>query len=124
VNTRVLAEGSVRIEVLDGYVKVWHSRPADDVAELELILGGIDDALKEQGLDRVMFDSRESEYRGGDVQTRMWEWLSHHPVLKRVATLVTSELLATSVNMTGVSKSVKIKAFADEVKAVSWLVGG
>ena len=112
----------MRIETHDGYVKVWHDRPANDVPELDSILQSIDDALAAAQATRIVFDSRESEYRGGEVQSRMWDWLQGHPRLKRVATLVKSELLATSVNMTGVSKAVRIKAFANETQAVDWLM--
>jgi hypothetical protein len=121
VTHTILLDGSMRIENHEGFVKVWHNRPAQDIPELETILSSIDASLVTADTSCVLFDSRESEYRAGEVQARMWDWLQNHAQLQRVATLVTSELLATSVNMTGVSRAVKIKAFATEDEAIAWL---
>lgn len=112
----------MRIEPRPGYVFVWHRRAANDVAELDGVLARIDEVLAETGSTALMFDSRESEYRGGDVQDRMWAWIQGHPTVKRIATLVESHRLATSVNMTGLSMRVKIKAFHDALEADDWLV--
>ena len=116
-----LLDGDMLIEHAPGFLRVWHRRAARDVPELEAVLAAIDTALESNSLTRLMFDSRESEYQGGEVQTRMWDWLQSHPVLTHVATLVKSELLATSVNMTGVSKGLRIKAFHDLNSAADWL---
>jgi hypothetical protein len=118
----VLLDGDLTISPMDGYLRIWHRRPARTREELRLILSTIDGELGAHGLTRLVFDSRESKYEAGDVQQDMWAWLTGHRELTRVATLVQSELLATSVNMTGLSKGVKIKAFHDEPTAVAWVL--
>ena len=56
-----------------------------------------------------------------DVGARIWSWLSDHPELARVATLVNSEELADSINMGGVGNDVRIRSFHKEPAAVRWL---
>ncbi len=111
----------MRVETHADHLFVWHRRAAKDVAELELVLTAIDEALEGRDLRAVVFDSRESAYQGGEVQQRMWAWIESHPRLRKIATLVESERLATSVNMTGLSKGVKIKAFHQLSDARTWL---
>lgn len=118
----VLLDGDLTITPMGGYLRIWHRRPARTRDELHQILSTIDGELATRKMTRLVFDSRESKYEAGDVQTDMWAWLTSHPTLTRVATLVESELLATSVNMTGLSKGVKIKAFHDEATAVGWVL--
>jgi hypothetical protein len=118
----VLLDGDLTITPMGGYLRIWHRRPARTRDELHQILSTIDRELASRKMTRLVFDSRESKYEAGDVQTDMWAWLTGHRELTRVATLVESELLATSVNMTGLSKGVKIKAFHDETAAVTWVL--
>ncbi len=109
------------VDVCEGYLRVWHRRPATDLAELHTVLSAIDEDLAREQLACVLFDSRESKYQAGEVQTEMWRWLTEHKMLRKVATVVESEMLAASVTMTGLSKGVKIKAFHDEATAATWL---
>ena len=114
----------MRMQIREGYVHVWHRRAANDIAELDDVLAQIDAALRASDCKALMFDSRESEYRGGDVQDRMWAWITGHPFVTRIATLVESERLATSVNMTGLTVGLKIRAFHAESGAETWLRAG
>lgn len=120
---RTLLDGDVRIEPRDGYLFVWHRRAAENLAELEHILSELDVALEADDLTAIMFDSRQANYTEGEVQSRMWSWLEGHPRLRQVATLVESPRLAVSVQMTGMSRRVKIRAFHDESEGEAWLRG-
>lgn len=118
---RSFLDGELTISPRSGYVRVWHRRSARDLAELEPVLKAMEAALLENGTTCLLFDSREANYQEGEVQARMWSWLQGCDLVKRVATLVESPMLAISVNMTGMTKGVSIKAFADEREAEVWL---
>ena len=120
-SSRRLLGGECELRVLPKYLRVWHGRSASNLEELMEVLDAIDQALETHGVSRVMFDSRDADYSEGEVQSRMWAWLTGHPVLDRVATLVQSPRLAVSVGLTGMSKGVKIKAFHIESEAATWL---
>ena len=124
---RELLSGEARISFHSGpkggFVRVWHGRAANNLAELDEVMKGVDAALEESGSRAVLFDSRESGYTPQDVQDALWGWLERSE-LRRVATLVQSENLAVSVRMTGLVRKVPIRAFADENAARAWLTGG
>jgi len=116
-------DGDCELRVEAQFLRVWHGRSASSLDELLEVLDAIDATLASRSLTRVMFDSRDAEYTEGEVQSRMWAWLTEHLVLDRVATLVTSPRLAVSVGLTGMSRGVKIKAFHIESEAAAWLRG-
>ena len=115
-------EGFFRIEISGGIVSCWHGRSAQSVAEVNQVLSSIDDALDESGISLLLFDSREADRTPEEVQGRIWSWLTNASNIRKVATVMKSEMLATSVRMTGIGKGVRIKAFHDEAEARTWLV--
>ena len=108
------------IEVCDGFVHVSHSRSARDMSEVEEVIEKIDAALDQCSQRRLVFDSRRSDRTPDEIQVRLWNWLvASRP--ERVATVVTSDMLAVSLKMTGLSKGVKLRAFDDEDTAARWV---
>ncbi len=118
---QIVLDGDLRIDRVGRVVRVWHRRSAHNVSELEQVLALIEEELVAADTDRLLFDSRESAYTAGAVQTKMWTWLQESEHLSRVATLVNSPMLATSVNMSGLSKHIRIRGFHSEAEAMSWL---
>jgi len=119
---RSALRGDVELRVSESYVRVWHRRSARDLAEVEEVIDAIEDALADALHRRLLLDSRDSDRTPEEVQTRLWAWLSQAN-LDRVATLIRNEMLGVSVQMQGLSRAVKVRAFGSETKAIEWLSG-
>lgn len=117
---RTALQGGVEIELAAGYVRVWHGRSARNVAEVEEVIACIDGALADARARRLLMDSRDSDRTPAEVQSRLWTWLEQAE-LQRVATLIRNEMLGVSVQMQGLSRRVKVRAFGSEAKAIEWL---
>jgi hypothetical protein len=111
----------MRIDIREGVVGVWHGRSASDASEAAAVLGAIDAALEESGIELLMFDSREADRTPPEVQEAIWNWLVGHSGIRKVATLMHSRDLAKKVRVTAVGSGLLLKTFADEDKARRWL---
>jgi len=119
---REALDGAVVMELMPGYLRVFHSRSARDLAETELVLAAMDGAMRDWQQDRLMFDSREANDTLPEVGARIWSWLQGHPDVVRVATLVESSELADRINMGEIGvDGVRIRAFHRERAAARWL---
>ena len=67
MNRREALDGAVVMELKAGYVRVWHSRSAKDLAEADIVLEAMDAALRAWGTDRLLFDSREADATPPDI---------------------------------------------------------
>jgi hypothetical protein len=112
----------LRIEIGGGVVKVWHGRSARNLAEAETVLAAIDDALTRSGIHLLLFDSRDADRTPAPVQNRIWQWLTEHAELRRVATLMHSRELGKGVRVHGTGLGVRIRAFSSEDEARTWLL--
>jgi len=81
----------------------------------------MDDAMKEWSLNRLLFDSRDADETPKEVGALIWGWMTEHPTLERVATVVHSKELADSVNIRGVGKELRIRSFSASPAAIRWL---
>jgi hypothetical protein len=102
---------------------VWHGRSAKTVDEARGVLDAIDRALHMYALDLLLFDSRDADETPQEVQAVIWEWLQRAK-LKRMATLIRSDMKAVSLRMAALGKRLKIGTFADRDAALAWLRGG
>ena len=92
-----------------------------DVVEAAAVIAEIDDALASSGIERLLFDSREADRTKPEVAAAIWAWLSSTTRVRRVATVMNSEVLSANVRSTGVGMGVLIKAFATVEEAERWL---
>lgn len=119
-DVRTALSGDLEIRRHDGYLRVWHGRAAKTVDEVEVVIAAIEEEMATTGFRDLLFDSRDSDRTPEDVQARLWAWLQNAG-LRRVATLIRSEMLGVSVQMQGLTRSVRLRAFASEQKATAWL---
>ena len=117
----VALEGSLELVRKPGYVRVWHGRSARTLEEADAVLNEIDQAMDRWQTYRLMFDSRDADRTPADVGARIWSWLSDHPRIERVATLVQSGELADSVDLQGIGNDIRIRSFHAEPAAERWL---
>lgn len=111
----------MRLDIRDGVVTVWHSRSAADADEATEVLGAIDGALEQSGIELLIFDSRDADRTPPEVQEAIWNWLVGHSGIRKVATLMHSRDLAKKVRVTAVGSGLLLKTFADEDAARRWL---
>ena len=111
----------LEIQIDGGIVRCWHARSAHDEDEARAVLGAIDDALNSSGIELLLLDSRDANRTSPGVQAVIWSWLSGHPKVRKVATLMHSKELGKAVRVAGAGQGVLIKAFRDEDKARVWL---
>ena len=112
----------LRVEARGGIVHVWHGRSAQNVEEGREVLRAIDRELRRTGIQMLLFDSRDSDRTPPEVQKLIWNWLSNHTGIRRVATVMESKDLAGNVRVTGVERGVRLKTFNDQAKAEAWLL--
>ena len=104
-----------------GFLRAWHKRSARDLDEAQAVCEAIDRALRDWKMNKIVFDSRDADTSPKDVGDHIWNWLATHEGIAGVATLVESEALAIAINMGGVGKGVRIRAFHREEPAIRWL---
>lgn len=121
-NYRVLKllGGQLTIEPRENYLFIWHGRAARDAQELKPVLRGMAQMLMHNHVQRILFDSRDSDYTPPEVQTLLWNWLENAQ-LEKVGTLVESKNLAVSLRMTGLSKKIVMRAFDRMSTAEAWM---
>lgn len=112
----------LEIRVEGGIVRCWHARSANDESEARAVLDAIDRALERSGIELLLLDSRDANRTSPEVQAVIWNWLSGHPKVRKVATLMHSKELGKSVRLAGAGQGVLIRAFHDEDRARTWLV--
>ena len=109
------------VTLAKGYVLVCnrHIRTLERAAQ---VCQAIDDALLRGKVDRVLFDTRETEAPAEDVRTAMWEWVSARRHHCRCAIVAQSELTQVSGNMTARSFKAPLRSFGDLEEAERWLL--
>jgi hypothetical protein len=120
-----MLDGSIdflEVKVSGGVVAVWHGRSAANVEEGATVLAAIDAALARSGVEVLMFDSRDADRTPPEVQAQIWDWLTRHTGIRKVATLMHSKDLAKMVRVNAVGNGVRLKTFDDEGQARRWLM--
>lgn len=117
----VLFRGAVRMHEADDYVRVWFDRPAANVSELAEMTRALERSLRDAQTNRVLMDSRDSQYHQSEIQQRLWEWLDQCALVARVAFLVRSANYAKFINDSGVGPNVAARALHEESQALAWL---
>ncbi len=113
--------GLLEIRVEGGVVRCWHPRSAEDEDEARAVLEAIDRTIAASGIELLLLDSRDANRTSPEIQAVIWRWLSGHPKVRKVATLMHSAELGRAVRVAGAGQGVLIKAFRDEEKARVWL---
>jgi len=112
----------VEIKIERGVVCAWHRRSATSIVEVRAVLEAIDDALSSSGSELLMIDSRDADRTLEAVETEIWDWVSGHRGIRKVATLMRSKRLSKKVRVTAIGNGVRLKTFADDEDARRWLL--
>ena len=117
-----VAEPFFRVEARGGIVRIWYGRSARDPEEARAILSSIDATLNSTSISVLLIDSRDADVTPQNVQAVIWEWLTEHPSLRRVATVMRSVDLASNVRRIGRSRGIRIRTFPSVEEAEEWLI--
>ncbi len=119
--------GEASFVATDAYVGVVLARPMATVDEAHALHREIARRLAAATLTRVLLDYRAVGAHTDEVRECMWAWaeqapLDPHAPIEAIAAVVTGELTRVRLNMTALARRVPMRAFANEVDAVKWLV--
>lgn len=112
----------IEIKIERGVVCAWHKRSATSVVEVRGVLDAIDSALSSSGSELLMLDSRDADRTLEAIEAEIWDWLSGHRGIRKVATLMRSKSLSKKVRVTAIGNGVRLKTFADDEEARQWLL--
>ena len=110
------------VEAREGYLFVRQRGVLDSVAEAQRVQQKIERALREHGVQLVMFDNRSTGEPAPEARESMWNWCRDCPLVERVALLLESDLTLVRANMTALGKRTQLRSFSDEALATEWLL--
>lgn len=118
---------AVSFAMTDAYLGVALARPMSTIDEAHALHREIARRLAAATLTRVLLDYRAVGDHTDEVRECMWAWAAQAPLdprapIEAIAAIVTGELTRVRLNMTALARRVPMRAFANEVDAVQWLV--
>lgn len=109
------------VTLADGYVLVLNES-IPTLERAQEVLAAIDATLIRGGVDRVLFDTRETAPPPDELRPVMWEWVHARKHHQRCAIVASSEMRRISGNMTARSMQAPLRSFADFDEALRWLL--
>ena len=110
------------VETYAGYLIVRQQGALESLQAAQAMQLSVDRVRKGRGVQRILFDNRETLPAPEEVRSAMWTWIRSSD-LERVALLLASEMAVIRANMDALAVRTRLRAFAQETTAVAWLAG-